>query len=132
VDVLAPALIAATTTLLVLAITSRLNWTFFRQKEGNDLREGHWKRIAWAVDLSLADGDERHRKVSSSVLEALAAEPGMDPYDYLVVQTAIKVQAETLELEEAAVLAQMSEQEYDAAAAAGSDEAAVDSEWDRG
>lgn len=68
------------------------------------------------------------------MLEALAEDEGMDEYDLRVVQTALQVQEEAIALEEAAalVLVQISDEDYDAAAAAGTDEAAVDKGWERG
>lgn len=85
------ALIAGVFVLVGLAVQSSLAWRVLAQKDANDLREGHWKRIQWAVDLSLDEG-ERRQRVSSAVLESLAAEPQLDPYDYLVVETALEAQ----------------------------------------
>ena len=90
------ALIAGVFVLVGLAVQTSLAWRVLQQKAGNDTREGHWKRIQWAVDLSLADG-ERQQRVSSVVLESLAAEPALDPYDYLVVETALETQKAVLD-----------------------------------
>ena len=48
---LAPALVGALITLLVLAITTAVNWTIFRQREGNDLREFRVRFLRQVVNL---------------------------------------------------------------------------------
>ena len=98
---IAAALIAATMVALVLAVQTRLAWLAYTQKAENDHRDQQWKRIQWAVDLSLAEG-ERELEISGAVLEHLAAETHVEPADYLVIRTALQSQR-------AAILAELDE-----------------------
>jgi hypothetical protein len=89
------ALIAATMVALVLVVQTRLAWVAYTQKAENDHRDQQWKRIQWAVDLSLLEG-ERELEISGAVLEHLAAETHVDPADYLVIRTALRSQRATI------------------------------------
>ena len=89
------ALIAATMVAVVLVVQTRLAWTAYTQKAENDHRDQQWKRIQWAVDLSLSEG-ERELEISGAVLEHLAAETYVDPSDYLVIRTAVESQRATI------------------------------------
>ena len=80
---------------LVLVVQTRLAWVAYTQKAENDHRDQQWKRIQWAVDLSLLEG-ERELEISGAVLEHLAAETHVDPADYLVIRTALQSQRATI------------------------------------
>lgn len=102
------ALIAAVVVLLGLATQTWLGWSVFQQKIEHDHRDQQWKRIQWAVDLSLQPGD-RQQEISSATLDFLATKTYVDPSDYLVIETALLSQQREIDesIEEAmAVLLQ--------------------------
>ena len=83
------ALIGAVMVLVGLAAQTWLGWSAFTQKLENDHRDQQWKRIQWAIDLSLLEG-ERELEISGALLEHLAAETYQEPSDLLVIQTALE------------------------------------------
>lgn len=124
-DPIVAALVAGVFVSMTLIVQTAVAWRAFTQRATNDYRDQQWKRVQWAVDLSLKEG-EREQWISSEVLASLAQEVHVEKTDYLVIDSAVQSQKErlaVLEAEAEAVLEALSAQDYDTVAMNGSDEA---------